>query len=142
MSQPEVGDLMVMTQIQRGQVWAGTREALQPEVGDLRAPIQFERGQLLAILREALQPGVGEFPAITQIQRGQVWAARQQVRQPGVGNVVTTVEEDRVGPTVVGIPPEKSVGDGHGEVLWAKIQDGAVTVQEEGLTRGLAVVFV
>jgi hypothetical protein len=55
---------------------------------------------------------------------------------------LTPLEEDRVGPTFGLIPQEKGVGNVHGEVLLAKIQDGAVAVQSEGPTCVLAVVFV
>jgi hypothetical protein len=64
------------------------------------------------------------------------------MRQPGVGKVLTPLEEDRVGPTSGLIPPEKGIVDVDGVFLWAKIQDGAVAVQEEGPTRVLAVAFV
>jgi hypothetical protein len=53
---------------------------------------------------------------------------------------LTPLEEDRPGPTSGLVPKEKGVGDVHGEVHWAQIQDGAVAVQDEGPTHVLAVV--
>jgi hypothetical protein len=139
--QPGVGDFLAPIQMERGQLLAILRDMSQPGVGDGPTPKQIQRGQLLVMLREALQPVAGDFHAFTQIESGHVRAAHQQVRQTNIGKVVMLIEEDRVGPTFGLIPKKKAVGEIGPEFLSAKIQDGAVTVQYEGPTRGLAVVF-